>query len=833
MTETDGHAGAGAAAEALEVDPAEVDRMIETIGRKPDRVLPLLQAIQERWRYLPEAALRRVAERTEIRPADLIGVSTFFPYFRHAPMGRHTVRVCVGTACHVKGAERVHEAVARHLGLGPGEDTDAARRFTVQKVACLGCCTLAPVVQVDDVTYGHLRPDESGRMLEAHAARAGAAPPPAPAGRTGGERGEIRVGLGSCCIAGGSAAVRDELLRTLAEFDIRAAVRPVGCVGMCHRTPLLEFVPPGREPAFYSKVRPEDVRSLVLRHFPPAGAWRRARAGAGRWLDGLLAGPDANPARALDVRDPPVAAFLGPQFRIATEQCGALTPTDLDDYRRGGGFQALDTALRRMTPEAVIDEIRRSGLRGRGGAGFWTGQKWALVRATPGPVKYVICNGDEGDPGAFMDRMIMESYPYRVLEGMILAAYAVGARQGFLYIRAEYALAVRRIRHAIDRCRAVGLLGERLLGTSFSLDLEIRQGAGAFVCGEETALIASIEGRRGMPALRPPYPAHQGLWGRPTLVGNCETLAMAPWILRHGAEAFAAIGTERNRGTKVFALAGKVARGGLIEVPMGLTIRRIVEEIGGGVAGGRAFKAVQIGGPSGGCLPARMADIPVDYEALVEAGAMMGSGGLVVLDDADCMVDMARYFLSFSRRESCGKCTPCRIGTQRLLEILDRLCEGRARPDDLARLEALARRVRSQSLCGLGKTAPNPVLTTLEYFRDEYEAHLAGRCPAGKCRALVSYRISDRCIGCTRCAQACPVAAIPLHPYRRHEILDDRCTRCDTCRQVCPAGAVEIVDRAAAAAGHPARAPGGGAPGARPDPAPAATERGHHAALHA
>jgi NADH:ubiquinone oxidoreductase subunit F (NADH-binding) len=433
-----------------------------------------------------------------------------------------------------------------------------------------------------------------------------------------------------------------------------------------------------------------------------------------------------------------------------------------------------------------------SGLRGRGGAGFPTHLKWSAVRAEESAKKHIVCNGDEGDPGAFMDRMLMESYPYRIIEGMIIAARCVGADEGFLYIRAEYPLAIKRVTEALEKCRERGFLGEHILGTDFSLQLKIVAGAGAFVCGEETALMASIEGRRGMPRLRPPFPAQKGLWGRPTLINNVETYACVPWIIRNGAEAFARIGVGKSKGTKVFALAGKVARGGLIEVPMGISIRQVVEEIGGGIAGGLKFKAVQVGGPSGGCIPATKDYLSVDYETLTEAGAMMGSGGLVVLDETDCMVDIARYFLQFTQNQSCGKCTFCRIGTRRMLDILDRLCAGKGEAADLPELEHLATIVKKGSLCGLGKTAPNPVLTTMRYFRDEYEAHVVGRCPAGKCKALIKYVITDDCIGCTICAQHCPADAIAMKPYEKHEIDLEKCTRCDTCRSVCPSKAVQV-----------------------------------------
>jgi NADH-quinone oxidoreductase subunit F len=779
------------------VDLVEVDRIVASIGQGADAAIPICQAIQARFNYLPQAALQRVCATTGITPAAITGVATFYNQFRLAPAGRHTIRICVGTACHVKGSENVHAALTRHLKLAEGQDTDAARLFTIQKVACLGCCTLAPVVQIDRVTYGHVTPSRVPAMLEdflAQQSAAAASPRPAPAAAASAALPEIRIGLGSCCVAGGSARVRIAVEKALAESGPPARVKRVGCVGMCHRTPLLEIDVPGKPPVLYARVREEEVARILHRHLRPHGLFRRARRTAAAALDRLLT-DEAWPSLArhpLDVRDPPVAAFLDRQRRVVTEAGGQMDPLDLDEYRRRGGFAALHTALTAHAPESLVQEIRRSGLRGRGGAGFETGRKWEAVAAAAGTTKYVICNGDEGDPGAFMDRMILESYPYRVIEGMLIAAYAVGAREGFLYIRAEYPLAVQRVREALRCCADAGLLGERLLGAGAGFRLSVKEGAGAFVCGEETALIASIEGRRGMPRLRPPFPAERGLHGCPTLINNCETLAAVPWILRQGADAFAHMGIGTSRGTKVFSLTGKVARGGLIEVPMGITIRQIVEDIGGGVADGRAFKAVQIGGPSGGCLPAALSDTPVEYETLHQLGAMMGSGGLVVMDDRDCMVDMARYFLAFTQDQSCGKCTFCRIGTRRLLDILERLCAGHGRKDDLETLEGLSLQVRQGSLCGLGRTAPNPVLTTLRYFRTEYEAHLKGHCPAGRCKALIHYRIGDECIGCTLCAQNCPAEAIPVRTYEKHAIEDAKCIRCDMCRQVCPAGAVRV-----------------------------------------
>ena len=580
---------------------------------------------------------------------------------------------------------------------------------------------------------------------------------------------EIRIGLGSCGVASGGEVVRTALEQAA---GARATVKTVGCNGMCHCEPMVEVVESGGRTTLYGNVTAESARRIVRKHLRPA------------WIPEWTASePSEN---RLDRQSGPTASYLGKQKRIVLENCGEIDPLNIDDYLARDGYQAL-AQCRELPPEEVIADITNSGLRGRGGAGFPTGIKWKLGRANADPVKYVICNGDEGDPGAFMDRLVLESDPHRVLEGLAIAAHAVGATQGYLYIRAEYPLAVGHTRAAIQQAEERGLLG--------ALQLEVREGAGAFVCGEETALIQSLEGKRGIPRLRPPYPVERGFRGKPTIINNVETLACVPWILRHGASAFAAFGTKTSRGTKVFALAGKIHRGGLIEVPMGITIREVVEEIGGGIKHGREFKAVQLGGPSGGCIPARLADTPIDYDALAQTGAIMGSGGLVVLDERDCMVDMARFFLKFTQAESCGKCTFCRIGTKRMLEILERLCAGEGRRDDLEKLATLADYVSRGSLCGLGQTAPNPVLTTLRYFREEYEAHLVGRCPAGRCPALIRYRVTANCIGCTLCAQACPVGAIAYRPYEKHEVDERLCTRCDMCRQACQDDAIEVVSR--------------------------------------
>ena len=777
-----------------------IGSIVEEIGRGSESVIPILQAIQDRYRYLPESILQHVCEITEITPSQITGVSTFYSQFRHQPVGQHVISVCHGTACHVKGSGLIQDALYRQLGISGDEDTDAEGLFTVQKVACLGCCTLAPVIQIDGITYGHLTSDVIPKVLDdflssehslSHSELEDGLLVSEAENLDGGE---IRLGLGSCCIAKGSDQVRDALLKTVRKLGIRTKVKRVGCVGICHQTPLVEIVMPDGRSFLYARVLPQDVEAIVLRHFKPRGILRKITNSTSRLIDNMLTDDTWTPISrySISVRDPQVSAFLDKQKHIATEYSGNINPTDLDEYLENDGFKALKKCLTEMTPEQVIDEIKKCGLRGRGGAGFPTNIKWSLVKNAEGAEKYVICNGDEGDPGAFMDRMLLESYPYRIIEGIAISAYVVGADEGYFYIRAEYPLAVQRIKEALVQCEERGFLGEKIFGSNFSLNLKIMEGAGAFICGEETAMLASIEGQRGIPRLRPPYPVESGLWGKPTLINNVETYSLVPWIIRNGSDAFSALGTKDSKGTKVFALAGKVARGGLIEVPMGISIREIVEDIGGGVANDARFKAVQIGGPSGGCIPAELSYTPVDYEALTALGAIMGSGGLVVLDDTDCMVEIARYFLQFTQDQSCGKCTFCRVGTKRMLEILQRICEGQGKEGDLEELEHLANIVKKASLCGLGKTAPNPVLTTLKYFRSEYEAHLQKRCPAGKCRSLIRYVVTDECIGCTLCAQHCPVKAIEMKPYEKHEIDDEKCTRCDTCKQICPKHAIII-----------------------------------------
>ena len=593
-----------------------------------------------------------------------------------------------------------------------------------------------------------------------------------------GYRKQVLVCGGTGCTSSHSMKVIAQLEQSLQELGITdVLVVKTGCFGLCALGPIMIVYPEG---AFYAQMTPEHVKTVAEQHLVKGGKIVKEL---------LYQGTVAEDGTIIPFAETP---FYKKQMRIALRNCGVIAPEDIEEAIAAGDYAALEKVLTSMTPDDVINEMSASGLRGRGGAGFPTGRKWSFAKASPGDIKYVCCNADEGDPGAFMDRSVLEGDPHAVLEAMAIAGYAIGANQGYIYVRAEYPIAVERLKIAIRQAREMELLGKNIFGTGFDFDIDLRLGAGAFVCGEETALMTSIEGKRGEPRPRPPFPAQKGLFGKPSILNNVETYANIPQIILNGPEWFASMGTEKSKGTKVFALGGKINNTGLVEVPMGTTLRTVIEEIGGGIPNGKKFKAAQTGGPSGGCIPAEHFDVPIDYDNLIAIGSMMGSGGLIVMDEDDCMVDIAKFFLEFTVEESCGKCTACRIGTKRMLEILTKITKGQATMEDLDKLEELCHYVKANSLCGLGQTAPNPVLSTLRYFRDEYEAHIKEkRCPAGVCKALLSYNIDrDKCRGCTLCARTCPAGAIIGSVKNPHVIDQNKCIKCGACMEKCKFGAI-------------------------------------------
>lgn len=589
-------------------------------------------------------------------------------------------------------------------------------------------------------------------------------------------RSHVLICGGTGCLSSNSELLKERLEEKLKELDIADEVKVVmtGCFGLCAEGPIVVVYPEG---SMYAKVSPKDIEEIAEEHLYK-----------GRIVDRLLIGNDMDGGTDEEGNKLEDTEFFSRQTRVALRNCGRINPEDIDEYIAYDGYQALGKVLTEMTPEGVIQLIKDSGLRGRGGAGFPTGQKWSFAAASEGDIKYVACNADEGDPGAFMDRSILEGDPHSVLEAMAIAGYAIGSNQGFIYVRAEYPTAVKRLNIAIEQAHEYGLLGKDIFGTGFDFDIELRLGAGAFVCGEETALMNSIEGKRGEPRPRPPFPAAKGIFNQPSMLNNVETYANIPLIINQGAEWFANMGKDQSKGTKVFAVGGKIQNTGLVEIEMGTPLREVIYNIGGGVPGGKKFKAAQTGGPSGGCIPASLIDTPMTYEDLTAIGSMMGSGGLIVMDEEDCMVDIAKFFLEFTVDESCGKCPPCRIGTKRMLEILEKITEGRGEEGDIEKLEVLAKNIKASALCGLGQTAPNPILSTIRYFRSEYDAHVIDKkCPAGVCKKLIQIRIDpEGCKSCGICAKICPVSCIKGEKKVPYEIDQSRCIKCGACVEKCP-----------------------------------------------
>jgi NADH:ubiquinone oxidoreductase subunit F (NADH-binding)/NADH:ubiquinone oxidoreductase subunit E/NAD-dependent dihydropyrimidine dehydrogenase PreA subunit len=792
-----------------EVD--EITAIIQRWHRDPEYVIEMMQDVQERFRHIPKTALEEICKQTGAPKAQLYHIATFYKAFSLEPRGETICQVCMGTACHVKGASRILDSFERVLEVQAGETTRDGK-YTLEAVACLGACSIAPVVKIGEEVYGNVEARNVEKLLARQkkaAAAAKAAPsaaaeplasPRAPEPleqiaarereRLARYRGLLMVCTGTGCVSAKGFDLRDRLAATLKARGLERdyLVVPTGCNGFCAAGPIVVLQPDG---IFYQGVKPADADAIVDEHLR-----------GGKVVERLLhKDPVSGETHAELARIP----FFEKQQLIALRNKGLIDPEEIDQYIARDGYMALRKALTELKPEEVIREVKLSGLRGRGGGGFPAGVKWesgrkaALARSVP---IHVVCNGDEGDPGAFMDRSIIETDPHAVIEGMAIGAYAVGSHEGYIYIRKEYPLAQHRLRIAIDQARERGLLGQDILGTGFAFDLQIHRGAGAFVCGESTALMASMQGKPGEPRAKYIHNVEYGFRDQPTVLNNVETWANVPAILEKGGKWFASIGTgdvsenpwNGSAGTKVFSLVGKIRNTGLVEVPMGITLRRIIEEVGGGIPGGRKFKAVQTGGPSGGCLPASLLEMPVDFDSLTSAGSMMGSGGMIVMDDRTCMVDVARYFVSFLVDESCGKCTPCREGLFAMNNILTRICQGEGRPGDIELLEEISATVQDASLCQLGGSAPNPVLSTIKYFREEYREHIEHkRCPAGACKALVRYRIlPDKCTGCLACIKPCPQGAITGEREQVHLLDQDKCIKCGICFEVCRYDAVEV-----------------------------------------
>ncbi len=793
--------------------PEDIHAIRGTIARwntDPEYVIEMMQEIQKRFRHIPKTAIDEISRATRASRAHLYHIATFYKALSLEPRGETTVQVCMGTACHVKGAAKVLDAFERTLGISHGQTTGDLK-YTLEAVRCLGACSIAPVVKIGDDVFGNVQAKDVEKLIKAYEP-GGPAPEvvtgapdvearkvsPAELDRIAAEqqacleqyKGMLMVCTGTGCVSAGGFKVRDRLTELLAAQGLEKdyLVVGTGCNGFCAQGPIVVVQPEG---IFYQQVKEKDLEEIVAQHLK-----------AGQPVERLLHTDPVSGEVACTMEE---ISFFTKQQLIALRNKGLIDPEQIEHYIARGGYQALRKALTTLSPEAVRKEVLASGIRGRGGGGFPAGVKWESgyqAAQKRGEEIYIVCNGDEGDPGAFMDRSIIETDPHAVIEGMLIGAHAVGAREGFVYIRTEYPLAIERLEKAIAQARGLGLLGEKILGSDLSFDIQIHRGAGAFVCGESTALMASMSGRAGEPRSKYVHNVEYGYRDKPTILNNVETWANIPPIIARGADWFASIGTGDvkgnpwggSSGTKVFALVGNVRNTGLVEVPMGISLREIVEEIGGGVPGGRAFKAIQTGGPSGGCIPAEKLNMPVDFDSLTEAGSMMGSGGMIVMDEKTCMVDVARYFVNFLLDESCGKCTPCREGLYALSRTLTRICNGEGREGDLDFLEEVCHTVQETSLCQLGGSAPNPVLSTLRYFREEYEEHIRDhRCRAGVCKSLIRYQINDNCTGCTLCAKSCPTQAITGETKKLHVIDDQKCVRCGICQEVCNFNAVEVI----------------------------------------
>jgi NADH-quinone oxidoreductase subunit F len=792
-----------------------IDAVLERYPRDPSALIMVLQDLQASLNYLPAEAIDAVAVRLGVPRSRVYSAASFYKALSLEPRGRHQIDVCTGTACHVRGAGRVVRQLSEELGIEPGQTTPDLD-VSLDTVHCVGCCALGPVVVMDGTTFGEMTPRKvrkalgecRGRDGSASTAMPGGAPSPAlpvaalpPHGTSiprltshaaldrwrstlraarAAETATLSICAGSGCRALGADRLIRAFERVISDrgLEDRVRIQRNGCHGFCECGLVCVVRPAG---IFYQKLKPQHAREIIERTLEQ-----------GEIVEDLLYVDPQSGQKIVHERNIP---FYSRQRRTLMRSNALIDPLELADYVAAGGYRALGQALFEMEPEQVIDEVRRAGLRGRGGGGFHAARKWASCRRVKADRKYVLCNADEGDPGAFMDCALVEGNPHAVIEGMVIGAWAVAGREsaaeGTIYVRDEYPVAVAHFGVALEQARRAGLLGGDILGSGFSYEIRISRGGGAFVCGESTALMASIEGKIGEPRAKYVHTSTAGLYGRPTVLNNVESWANVPLIIKEGADAFAAVGTERSKGTKIFSLVGKVRNTGLVEVPMGMTLREIVHEIGGGIRDGGRLKAVQTGGPSGGCVPESLLDLPVDFDALAGAGSMMGSGGMIVMDESTCMVDVARYFTSFLTDESCGKCSACRNGLAQMRGILERICRGGGRPEDLERLETLFAVLDAGSLCGLGKSAANPVRSTLAHFRDEYVAHIEERrCPAGVCRDLVTYQIDASCTGCTLCLDVCPESAISGALKKLHVIDVSRCNRCGLCVATCPFGSI-------------------------------------------